>query len=111
MAKQKYVPLTDFLSKQSGDVTLSFEEVARLLGCMETKIPPRLYSTKTGCLTFTKDDLAKLIANAEYRLPPSAYEFGAWWRSSSKVHCFADAWESVGYKAYPDMDKQEVTFR
>lgn len=110
MAK-KYDPLADFLSRQTGPVTLTFGEVARLLGCMETKIPARMLGKKDPrSMTFTKDDLARLIANAEYRLPPSAYEHQAWW-AGGKSHCFASSWTGAGYTACPDMAKEEVTFR
>ena len=82
MDEHKYDPLYDFLKDFIGDVTISFDDVARISGCPNGKLPPSAY-------------------NPDY----------PWWDDNNRHSQATFGWVKAGYKAYPDFNRQTVTFR
>ena len=78
----KYDPLYGFLKPFIGDLTISFADVARIIGCR--KLPDSAYKRPAWW------------GNE---------------KPTGKSHVHSRAWMNAGYKADADLQKQEVTFR
>ena len=78
----KYDPLYRFLKPFIGNLTISFADVARIIGC-------------------------KSLPSSAYKRPA----WWGNEKPTAKSHVHSRAWMNAGYNAEADLQKQEVTFR